>query len=94
MTGFFDPNSSTVVLAVVIHYPFTVTADECSVTTIPAPGVSDVLACSPNFGLGLDGTVTEIPAAPDRVEFNCTMDVDAMDYDTQTVTVTGTLLLR
>ena len=89
--GYIDRTSGIVVLSVVIHYPYLVTADECNDSPLPNFGIGDTLLCS---GSGLEGKLTEISAAPDEVDFECTADIDAMDYDTQTVTVSGVLELR
>jgi hypothetical protein len=89
--GYIDRTSGIVVLEVVIHYPYLVTADECNDSPLPNFGIADALLCS---GPGLEGKLIEISAAPDEVDFECTADIDAMDYDTQTVTASGVLELR
>ena len=95
--GFEDRAKGMVVISNVEWYPIHV--DEvCAFINLPTEKETpDAWFCGSDYfgspGLGIEGYIFDQPSGPDQVTIDCSYEGPAFLYDTQKITVTGTLTI-
>lgn len=73
ITAFVDRNLGVVLLQVTVHYPYTISANDCG-GGFQMDGIHDTYSCSKTFGIGIQGLLIDQQAGPDQVQIDCEIE--------------------